>query len=180
MRPRASRDGLVAMKATLGVAALLVVSAGTTLGLREVLGQDTDACSKCKPAKGEWSWKANGYAIGADKDEATTASEASAIAKACKASQPYLDGMKLKCKGNCNAGELSEECKPEKPPACDKGTYAENSGQWTFICRKMNEDRDTKVSCDKEEAQRNPGYSMCDVSTKAVRTLACSHPDCQN
>jgi hypothetical protein len=162
------------MKRSLGILApalAVVALAGSTSG-------KDDPCAKCKPAKAEWTWKSNGYAIGPTKEDARALSEKSATDKACATSATYLDAQKLKCKGNCNAGTQVDECAPDKTPACDTGTYDDNAGQWTFVCRKQNEDRSDKVSCDKEEAKKNPGYTMCDVSVKAVRTLPCTHPDC--
>ncbi len=141
-------------------------------------GEDAEPCNRCKNAKGEWSWKANGYALAATADGALTLAKSRATDGACKKSATYLDAQKLKCKGNCTAGELQNECKPSKTPGCNSGTYEENKGMWTFICRKHYEGAESKPSCDKEEAKKNPGYTMCDVSVKAIRTLVCTHPDC--
>lgn len=148
------------------------------LGASSTSGQTAEPCDRCKPAKAEWSWKANGYATGATPEAALALAKQQATDSACKKSATYLDANKLSCKGSCEAGDIDNVCAPDKTPGCNSGTYEENKGMWTFVCRKQNESAQEKVSCDKEEAAKKPGYTMCDVSVKAVRTLACTHPDC--
>ncbi len=141
-------------------------------------GQTSEPCTRCKPARAEWGWKANGYALGSAPDDALALAKQRAQDSACAKSATYLDANKLACKGSCKAGETATVCEPDKEPGCTSGTYEQNKGMWTFVCRKAYENAENKPSCDKEEAAKNPAYTTCDVSVKAVRTLACKHPDC--
>lgn len=156
----------------------LLVGSLVVAGASTSNGQGSDPCTRCVPAKGEWSWKANGYAVAATAEEALETAKGRATKSACDTSATYLDAQKLKCKGSCQGGDISNACEPSKTPGCNSGTYEENKGMWTFVCRKSYEGVDSKPSCDKDEAAKHPGYTMCDVSVTAVRTLACTHPDC--
>ncbi len=159
---------------TLAVLFTSLVVAGTS----NSSGQGPDPCSRCNDAKGEWSWKANGYALAATSEQARVLALRRATESACDKSATYLDAQKLKCKGGCTAGELKNTCEPSKKPGCNTGTYADNKGMWTFVCRKHHQGDKNKPSCDAQEADKTPGYTMCDVSVKATRTLACAHPEC--
>ena len=161
MKPRILSLGMI-------VAALGLGATGT--------GQPADPCTRCKPAEAEWSWKANGYAVAPSAEDARALAQQRATDSACKESSKYLGPQKLSCKYGCDGGELSESCAPSKDPACTQGTHAEKKDMWTFVCRKFHQD--DKIACDEAEAQNNPGFSMCDVSTRAVKSLACKHPDC--
>lgn len=157
---------------TLLTTVLFVAAASTSNG------QGSDPCKRCKDKTAQWDWKANGYALGASADEALDLAKTRATDSACEKSASYLDAQKLKCSATCKAGETENTCAPSKEPGCNTGTYDKNKGMWTFVCRKHYEGVENKPSCDKDEAKRNPGYTMCDVSVRAVRTLSCTHPDC--
>ena len=157
---------------------LLVVVGLVDAGGSTSSGQAADPCTRCKDKSASWDWKANGYALASTADEALALAEKRATDAACTKSGTYLDAQKLKCSGGCNEGEVSTACAPSKKPGCNTGTYDKNKGMWTFVCRKHYQDAEDKPGCDKKEAEKNPGYTMCDVSVRAVRTLPCTHPDC--
>ena len=150
--------------------------AALALAPRSSTGQPADPCTRCQPAEAEWGWKANGYAVAATPEEARTLAQTRATDSACKQSEKYLAPQKLRCKHGCDPGEVSQSCAPSKEPACTHGTHADKRDMWTFVCRKFHQD--DGIACDDAEAQKSPGFSMCDVSTKAVKSLACAHPDC--
>ncbi len=158
------------------VLAFPVVAMGLALAPAASQGQPSDPCTRCKPAQAEWSWKANGYAVAGSADDALGAAKQAAIDSACRQSAPYLEPQKLRCRFGCSTGETSSSCAPSKEPACQKGTYSDNRSKWMFVCRKYHQE--DRLPCDEAEAQTNPGYGMCDVSVKAIKSLACSHPDC--
>ncbi len=158
--------------------AWMLAAVGVAAFVSSADGQPTPPCDRCKPADASWDWKANGYAVGDDGDSALAAAKQGAIDSGCATSQTYLAATKLKCKAGCDAGEESTQCAPSKEPKCMQGSYDSDKGMWTFVCRKFYANKPDAPACDEAEAKRHPGYGMCDVHVRMVRSLACSAPDC--
>ncbi len=158
----------------------LIISSGLLIGLALIAaqpakGQPADACGKCPDVSAEWSWKANGYAVGKSPAEAEQQAREQAVGFACKEAHKWLAPRKLACRRSCKAGETTKSCAPSKKPLCKTGSHEKDPGMWKFVCLKA---KGKPGACTKEAAEQEPSYGMCDASVTGKKTLACRHPDC--
>ena len=138
-------------------------------------GRD-DPCTRCAPAVAAWEWKANGYALGTAGDATEEAARGQATETACAKAEGLLEGT-LKCRGACRPDPEgpTQRCAPGATPMCRRGSYEDDRGLWTFVCRKTKKGD----GCDAARAEAEPYFAMCDVKVKAEKELACRHPECE-
>lgn len=154
--------------ATIGLFAIVTMTANAA-------GKPKPPCERCEPKEAAWDWKANGYALGSDLDDAKANALADGKRRACERSADYLAPRKLKCRYSCNAGEISNICEPSHTPRCSAGTYEGDNGMWMFVCRKA---LGRAGDCSVEGATKSPSWGTCDVNVRAIKRLDCRHPEC--
>lgn len=136
-------------------------------------------CKKCDARPAVWSWKANGYALGSDPEQAHAIAEERAVHDACEASKTFLADKDVKCPPGCDSGAVEEACAPERKPQCRQGTHESDAGTWSFVCRKVHQHLKGEPPCGDEHKKTTPAWAMCDAPVKAIKTRACADPACK-